>query len=938
MSDSVLQIQGLDILMRPYFAVEFRMLFRWNKLPGRVGPGRAILTLLAVGLFVLSVGSQTTNAQSPVPEFTGERLLFSEIDPVEWQSLAADVAEFEQTAKLTCYVVVVKSTGIGPAATKNYTDRLCAEWTQQSIRSSIPLDRERSVVIVLAMENRQLSVHVGRELLDSSDLTAKTVDDELVGPHFIPFAKADNYPEGIKSMLSHMGTWITTHEQSVSIPQSQPQLPTLSVARPAEVIVPTTEIAQIPRNEQPVVIREVQPASGTAASPRSQFLSLPFVIAGAAVLVGLLTLLTLRWLHLRIRRPLELSKHSFREHVVQLSDDIDALRERHRMLPFTDKDYTSPMMGETLTLYDGIQDSLQQLRQRWLELMDVWDRIDALTKIEHYFGRSGLLEAAGLLKNVPVSDVERSLNEQCVKSLDRLEDAHEQVERLTVQLDEHTQRLQRQFLDLQTAQLQVAPYQTSLDKVVELRARAAEIAVADPIGSQTLQTAAGDVLRDVGQLTEKILQHRRGIDELLGKLRKVSERLSTLRGGGMKFCEEESNPSSLFPQIEHHCNECLQLLNLGDAETSAEHLKQGFELASAAESTIQHQVDAKEFCEREIPLRTSEQCQLELRSQPLDAVFAALESEFAAESWNTISNLRSTTGSAISHCDDLLSEATLSGSSDVQHYQKAALSLQQLKQSQGETSMLIASGDQRLQQLRQLRAKTQAELNQLEQFRQRIASLLQSSAADRVAANRRFQDADSNLQQLKQTAGRSRANWPEIADSLDNVRREFSTAEQMAQEDIRLAQQAAQEIMNAQRELRQAESFYRAGFRANVVSVRPRLLSAQQALDGQQYERAIELANATIAEARQQLRQAEREADEAERRRENERRERERQDRARTMGTGVGIISSGVGNTANVHQSSIHPTSIHPASRAPASSTGSTSSSSWSSETSQSSW
>ncbi|HQX52288.1 MAG TPA: TPM domain-containing protein [Planctomycetaceae bacterium] len=914
------------------------MLFRWNRQAYRVGHSCVILTLLAVGLFALSVGSSSVSAQSPVPEFTGERLVFSDVDPVEWQSLVADVSEFEQTAKLTCYVVVIKSSGTGPTATKDYTDRLYAEWAQQSIRDNILLDRERSVVIVLAMENRQLSVHVGQELLDSSALTAKTVDEKLVGPHFIRFAKAGNYPEGIKSLLSHMGEWITTHEQSVSIPQSQPQLPTPSVARPAEVIVPGTEIAQTPPVKQPVVIRETQPAPEAPASPPSEFLSLPFAIAGAAVMVGLLTLLILRWLHLRIRRPLELNKQSFREHVVQLSDDIDALRERHRMLPFTDKDYTSPMMGETLALYDGVQETLQQLRQRWLELMDVWDKIDALTKSEHYFGRGALLEAAALLKSVPVSDVEKSLNEQCVQSLDRLEDAHEQVERLKIRLDEQGQRLQQQFSDLQAVQLQVEPYHTSLAKVVELRSRAAEIAVADPIGSQTLQTAAGDVLRDVGQLTEKILQHRRGIDELREKLRKTSERLADLRGGGMKFCEEESDPSPLFPQVEHYCNECLQLLNLGDVETSAEHLKQGFELVSSAKSTIQRQVDAKEFCEREIPLRTSEQRKLEAQLQPLDSVLIALENEFAAVSWHALADLRSTASTTVSHCAAVLSEATLAGSSDVQHYQKAALSLQQLKQSQGEASMLIASGDQRLHQLQQLRAKTQAELIQLEQYRQRVASLLQSSAADRVAANRRFQDADRDLQQLKQTAARSRANWPDIADSVENARREISTAEQMAQEDIRLVQQATQEIMTAQRELRQAESFYRSGFRANVVSVRPRLLSARQALDAQQYERAIELANATIADARQQLRQAEREADEAERRRENERREHERRDRARTMGTGIGIMSGGIGNAASVHQSSVHHTSIQPASPAPASSSGSTSSSSWSSETSQSSW
>jgi hypothetical protein len=227
-------------------------------------------------------------------------------------------------------------------------------------------------------------------------------------------------------------------------------------------------------------------------------------------------------MHLRARKPLELRKANFRQHVVQLSDDIDLLRERHRKLPFTDKDYAEPMIGETLSMYDGIQTSLETLRQRWLELMDVWDKVDALKKHEHFFGRSALLEATKLLDTVPVSDVEQSLNEQCVKTLDRLEDAHEQVQRLDKSLDEDLIRIRQQLTELQGVQLNIEPYQTSLEKVAEMRTLAAKITVPDPIGSQTIQTSARDVLRSVGSLTERVLQHRRGIDELHGKLNTVT--------------------------------------------------------------------------------------------------------------------------------------------------------------------------------------------------------------------------------------------------------------------------------------------------------------------------------------------------------------------------------------------------------------------------------
>ncbi len=516
---------------------------------------------------------------------------------------------------------------------------------------------------------------------------------------------------------------------------------------------------------------------------------------------------------------------------------------------------------------------LAELRQRWLELMDVWDKVDTLAKSEHYFGRSRLREAAALLRQVPVNEVASSLNSQCAKALDRLEDAHEQVVRLDAALTESWQRIQQQLAQL-----------------------------------------------------------------LSEKLTKTSEWLKSLRLGGLKFCEPDSDPSPLFPTIQHHCDECLELLNLGEAETAAEHLKQGFTLASQTQSAIQMQVDSKEVCRREIPIRTTEQRQLDSQLQALEPVLLALETEFAAASWSTVANLRSTASAAVLDGNTVLSDATLAGSDTVQYYQKATEALRRLKQLQSDTTILIASGDQRLQQLRQLRSTTTAELNRLQQERNRVASLLQSSGADRAAANRRFRDAESALQEQIQAAARSRADWPQIVESLKSVGHEFSTAEQMAREDIRLAEQAAQEIMNAQRELRQAESFFRSGYKADVTAIRPQLQAAQQALNSQEYERAIQLANTVVSVSRQELRQAQSAADATEQRRELERR-----DRNRSPGAGLGVMSKGISNApAAGHSPAVSlPDNIQTISApsAPSSSSHSQSSSSgWSSETSQSSW
>ena len=155
----------------------------------------------------------------------------------------------------------------------------------------------------------------------------------------------------------------------------------------------------------------------------------------------------------------------------------------------------------------------------------------------------------------------------------------------------------------------------------------------------------------------------------------------------------------------------------------------------------------------------------------------------------------------------------------------------------------------------------------------------------------------------------------------------------MTNEDIRLAAKAADEIMSAQRELRQAESFYRSGFRADVSAVKPQLQIAQQALDNQNYEQALEIAAAVIAGSRQEIRDAEYAANERERRR-----ERERRDRERSLGAGLGMMATGLSDSSAAHHNFGNSSTFSMPSTSPHSTDSSTSSSSWSSETSQSSW
>src|SRR5437868_14599683 len=100
------------------------------------------------------------------------------------------------------------------------------------------------------------------------------------------------------------------------------------------------------------------------------------------VLLGVAALGLLYYRRRQLQGTVEGQFKDFRDKAVALMDQLDALRQRHKTLASTDPDFTAPMSGATLALYDAVEADLNGLWERWLEVMELWDRAQKL-------GRSG---------------------------------------------------------------------------------------------------------------------------------------------------------------------------------------------------------------------------------------------------------------------------------------------------------------------------------------------------------------------------------------------------------------------------------------------------------------------------------------------------------------------------------------------------------------------
>lgn len=174
----------------------------------------------------------------------------------------------------------------------------------------------------------------------------------------------------------------------------------------------------------PIVLGQIPVAAPVSQQGSFSGGSLPVVVLVALGLLGLSAagLLYARKLHLR--KTVEERFTTFRAGAVALMDRLDSLRLRHKTLPETDPDFTVPMSGATLDLYERVSRDLDGLWERWLKIMDVWDQTQRQIRTGARLASKPTEEARKLLAGDEVNELLRE-SQFCHERLDRLNQAHE---------------------------------------------------------------------------------------------------------------------------------------------------------------------------------------------------------------------------------------------------------------------------------------------------------------------------------------------------------------------------------------------------------------------------------------------------------------------------------------------------------------------------------
>lgn len=220
-------------------------------------------------------------------------------------------------------------------------------------------------------------------------------------------------------------------------------------------------------------------------SPDTQTHTLPLALMAILLLCGAAALA----LNYRRRRQLqdtvEEQFKGFRAKAVALMDQLDALRQRHKTLPSTDPDFTVPMAGATLTLYNAVETDLNMLWDRWLKIMKLWDHAQKLVRSGSTLAVKQSEEARKLLEKGDIDELLRQ-SRSCKARLDRLNEAHEQAREALMANRAELQSLRHTVDRDAGVLLRSDPQRQRMMSAEPLFSQAENIMTADPIGAQEI--------------------------------------------------------------------------------------------------------------------------------------------------------------------------------------------------------------------------------------------------------------------------------------------------------------------------------------------------------------------------------------------------------------------------------------------------------------------
>ena len=702
------------------------------------------------------------------------------------------------------YRVVVVDTATSADSAAELLEQVVARWRTESQDGGF--NPAGDVTIVLDVGDRQIAMDVPWAMEASSGLDRATLEAELIATRFVPRAKDGLFDQGLAELIAATEQWMKDKADD----------------------------------------RQRQAEATRVFKTRT----LPLGLLGLGT-AGLLGGLLVQWSrHGRRVRVAQEKLAAFKSEVVSLSDLLDGQQERHRMLPHSDPDFMTPMQGMTRATYDNVQGSIGRYRERWLGLMDVWERAQEKIESEWFLGTSAADDAVKLLDSAEARPPLADVAAECRAPLDALEQAHERAREATATLDAEITEAAGRLEGVPRRGRSDAVFQATLAEVARGRTRFGEQVEGDPVaarGGLDEARAALEALRVRLDAFEAADDRRQKAAGHTDELRKT---VRGRRAEGWLLAEPGANPDDRLDAAVKHVELAAQLLDAGETEAALTHVERAEQANAEAAALVESLIAARARAEELLPACVARVEALVVRRQAAIAAAERLASDYAESSFSDVADNVARADDGLYRVRALIDEAREAMVPQRQHHLRAVAVLEETVRQEDWVEGCLAAIIDRLAELDELQGGLPG---QRDTAVRRVATLeqrLRAQRTDRVRANERCREAVRIIEVVDAGLRASRPDPRQTSQLVQAADTAVARGEELADEDDRLARQAANDIDETDALVRRVAAWYAEGVQADARGAASAVETARSLLERQRYEEAIH----TAAEASQQAR------------------------------------------------------------------------------------
>lgn len=759
---------------------------------------RAAVAWLAAVSSLIAIGGRAE--ELPRADAAADGVFVSGVDG-SFAATRAAVARAREAGR-TWRVIVVDTAGAAGDA-RGLLDRIVTHWR---FAPDGGFDPTADVTVVLATDDHRLALDVPVELETAAALDVATLEDELLPRSFLPLARDGRLDEGLAALVDA-----------------------------TERRIADRAAAALARAEADRVFRTR---------------TLPWGVAAMVGTGAIVALAARRFRHVRRLAAARQRLAAFKADVVALSDMLDAQQERHRMLPHADPDFRTPMEGHTRAAYDGVQAAIARYRERWLALMDVWERAQARIDAEWFLGTAAADDALKLLDSAEARPPLDEVAGACRGPLDALETAHETAREQLATLAADATAAATRVEALAARGRSGAAFQPALGEMAGRRAAAATILERDPVAARGLLESATATLVATMRRVEAV----EAGDDRLRRCREqadaIASRVAARRADGWLLVEPGADPDDRLAAARGDCDLAARLLDAGDAAAATAALDRGEKSCGEAAALVESVAAARARVEELLPQATARLESLVAGRGPAAAAIDHLRRSSAEACWADVAANVARIDEGLERSRTLLAEARAAAAPDRQHYFRAVA----LAEEVGRQEEWVAGCQDALAERRaRLDGLREALPGRHAAARSRVVELarrLDVQRTDRPRANERCREAGRLLEAAAATLADPRPDLLEAARLVEAGDAAAVQAGELAAEDDRLAQQAASELDETAALVRRAAAWYDEGVQADLRGPRQLLEAAGAHLERQRYEDAIRSAGEAASAAR----------------------------------------------------------------------------------------